>query len=379
VQDASRAVGVAAALLSPQQRPDFVKKTMAAYAALREAHERRNEGAARLSIAAARANRLNLDWAAYEPPVPKQRGPIVLDNYDLAELRTRIDWKPFFQAWELSGAFPAILDDAVVGEAARALHRDALAMLDRLVAERWTRPRAVLSFFPANAEGDDIVLFADDARKRRLATVHTMRQQRQPSPGRPNLALADFVAPLESGKPDWIGAFVVTAGPGVEAKAAEFERANDDYSAILVKALGDRLAEAFAERLHERVRREFWGYAPDERFTNRDLIGEHYRGIRPAPGYPACPDHTEKRALFGLLDAERAVGVSLTESYAMTPPSSVSGWYFGHPESAYFGVGRVERDQIEDYARRKGMTVEEAERWLAPNLNYAPVKRAANG
>jgi len=379
VQDASRAVGVAAALLSAQQRPDFVKKTIADYAVLREAHERRSEGAERLSIAAARANRAKIDWAAFAPVPPRQPGPIVLDGYDLAELRTRIDWKPFFQAWELSGSFPAILDDPVVGEAARSLHRDALAMLDRMIAEQWTRARAVLAFFPANAEGDDIVLFADEARAERRAVVHTLRQQRKPSPGRANLALADFVAPLASGRPDWLGAFVVTAGAGIEAKAVEFERANDDYSAILVKALGDRLAEAFAERLHERVRREFWGYAPDERFTNVDLIGEHYRGIRPAPGYPACPDHTEKRTLFALLAAEAAIGVSLTESYAMTPASSVSGWYFAHPDAAYFGVGRIERDQVEDYARRKGMSLGEAERWLAPNLNYTPVKRAANG
>jgi 5-methyltetrahydrofolate--homocysteine methyltransferase len=379
VQDASRAVGVAAALLSPQQRGDFVKKTVIDYAALREAHERRAEGAERLSLTAARENRLKLDWSSYAPARPRLPGPIVLDDYDLAELRTRIDWRPFFQAWELAGTYPAILDDPVVGEAARTLHADALAMLERMIAEKWTRPRAVVAFFPANAEGDDIVLFADEARSARRAVVHTLRQQRKPSPGRANLALADYVAPLGSGVADWLGAFVVTAGPGIEEKAHAFERANDDYSAILVKALGDRLAEAFAERLHERVRKEFWGYAPEERFTNVDLIGEHYRGIRPAPGYPACPDHTEKHTLFALLDAPRAAGVSLTESCAMTPASSVSGWYFAHPDAGYFGVGRIERDQVEDYARRKAMPLDEVERWLAPNLNYAPLKRAANG
>jgi 5-methyltetrahydrofolate--homocysteine methyltransferase len=379
VQDASRAVGVAAALLSPQQRPEFVKKTVVDYAALREAHERKTEGAGRLTLAEARANRFKIDWARFEPIRPRQRGPIVFDDYDLAELATRIDWKPFFQAWELSGAYPAILSDPVVGEAARALHKDALAMLDRMIAERWTQPRAALAFFPANAEGDDIVLFADEARSKRLTVVHTLRQQRKPSPGRPNLALADYIAPFDSGRQDWLGAFVVTAGAGIETKALECERANDDYGSILVKALGDRLAEAFAERMHERVRKEFWGYAPEERFTNVDLIGEHYRGIRPAPGYPACPDHTEKRTLFALLDAECAAGVTLTESYAMLPASSVSGWYFAHPEADYFGVARIERDQAEDYARRKGMTLEEVERWLAPNLNYTPLKRAANG
>ncbi|MGH7006159.1 MAG: vitamin B12 dependent-methionine synthase activation domain-containing protein, partial [Alphaproteobacteria bacterium] len=345
----------------------------------REAHERRNEGTERLSLAAARANRLKIDWSAFEPVRPRETAPRVFADYDLAELRTRIDWKPFFQAWELSGAFPAILDDPVVGEAARSLHRDALDMLERMIAEKWTRPRAVVAFFPANAEGDDIVLFADEARAQRRAVVHSLRQQRKPSPGRANLALADFVAPIASGKPDWLGAFIVTAGPGIAAKALTFERANDDYSAILVKALGDRLAEAFAERMHERVRREFWSYAPAERFSNKDLIGEHYRGIRPAPGYPACPDHTEKHTLFKLLEAEGNAGVTLTESCAMTPASSVSGWYFAHPDSAYFGVGRIERDQVEDYARRKGMALEDVERWLAPNLNYTPVKRAANG
>ncbi|MBL8663645.1 MAG: methionine synthase, partial [Candidatus Odyssella sp.] len=337
VQDASRAVGVAAALLSPQQRTEFVRKTAADHAALREAHERKNEGGGRLTLAEARANRLAIDWARFEPVRPRRPGPIVFEDYDLRELVARIDWKPFFQAWELAGAYPAILDDPVVGAAARALHEDALAMLDRMIAEAWTRPRAVVSFFPANAEGDDIVLFADEARTRRLAVAHTLRQQRKPSPGRPNLALADYVAPLGSGRQDWLGAFVVTAGAGIEEKALAFERANDDYASILAKALGDRLAEAFAERMHERVRKEFWGYAPEERFTNVDLIGEHYRGIRPAPGYPACPDHTEKRTLFRLLDAERAAGVSLTESCAMLPASSVSGWYFAHPDAAYFG------------------------------------------
>ncbi len=379
VADASRAVGVASALLSAVQRPALLRKTEADYADLRERHAQRSEGADRLTIAAARANRLKLDWSAHRPLPPRAAGPIVFDDYDLAELCQRIDWKPFFQAWELSGNFPAILDDPVVGEAARALFRDAEAMLERMIAERWTRPRAAVAFWPAQSIGDDIVLFKDAARRHPLATAHTLRQQRKPSPGRPNLALADLIAPSGSGIADWLGGFVVTAGAGIEAKALEFERTNDDYSAILVKALGDRLAEAFAERLHERVRKDLWGYAPEERLDNRDLIAERYRGIRPAPGYPACPDHTEKRTLLSLLDAERAAGVTLTESCAMLPASSVSGWYFSHPDADYFGVGRIERDQVEDYAARKGMTLEEAERWLAPNLNYAPTRRAANG
>ncbi len=379
VADASRAVGVAAALLGPKSRAELVKKTRGEYEALRLSHEQRGEGAARLSLAAARANRFKLDWTAYRPIRPRQSGPIVFDDYDVRELRTRIDWKPFFQAWELAGNYPAILDDAVVGEAARGLFRDAQAMLERMITERWTRPRAVIAFWPAQVDGDDIVLYRDEARRERLATVYTLRQQRPPGPGRANLALADFIAPAESGVGDWLGGFAVTAGAGIDEKARDFERAHDDYSSILVKALGDRLAEAFAERMHERVRKEFWGYAPEERFSNKDLIGEHYRGIRPAPGYPACPDHTEKRTLFHLLGAERQAGVTLTENFAMLPASSVSGWYLSHPKADYFGVGRIEADQVADYARRKGMALEEAERWLAPNLNYTPLRQAANG
>jgi 5-methyltetrahydrofolate--homocysteine methyltransferase len=379
VPDASRAVGVAAALLSPDSRAALMRKTGEEYRLARLRHEERSEGAARLTIAAARANRAKMDWASTRPVRPAHAGPLVFDGYDLRELRTRIDWKPFFQAWELSGNFPAILDDPVVGEAARALFRDAGDMLERMIGEAWTQPRAVVAFWPANAMGDDIAIYADERRCDVLARVHTLRQQRPPGPGRPNLALADFVAPAESGVADWLGGFAVTAGAGIEERARAFEAANDDYSAILVKALGDRLAEAFAERLHERVRREFWGYAREEQFSNRDLIAEHYRGIRPAPGYPACPDHTEKRTLFRLLDAERTTGVRLTESCAMLPASSVSGWYFAHLQSDYFGVGRIERDQVEDYARRKAISIEEAERWLAPNLNYVPFARAANG
>ncbi len=374
VLDASRAVGVAQALLAPDQKDAFAAQVREEYRRMREAHAAGQLAKKRLPLAAARANRAKLDWASYAPVRPSFTGVRVFEEYDLAELATRIDWKPFFQTWELAGSFPAILEDPVVGAAARSLYDDARAMLQRLIGERWTTPRAAIGFWPAEAVDDDVQLYADEARARPLARVHTLRQQmwRDEGRDRANFALADFVAPRGSGLADHLGGFVVTAGPGIEAKAAEFEAAHDDYAAIMVKALGDRLAEAFAERMHERVRREFWGYAPDEDLSNEDLIAERYSGIRPAPGYPACPDHTEKLTLFRLLDAPATTGVELTESLAMTPASSVSGWYFAHPEARYFGVGKIERDQVEDYARRKGMAVEEAERWLAPNLNYDP-------
>jgi 5-methyltetrahydrofolate--homocysteine methyltransferase len=378
VTDASRAVGVAGALLSEQQKPAFVQTVREEYARLRDGHRAAQAGRQRLSLAAARANGLALDWAGYVPPRPATPGITRFDDYPLAELVERIDWKPFFQTWELTGNFPAILEDPVVGEAARSVWRDAQAMLARLVAERWTCPRAVIGFWPAaRIDHDDIELYSDETRGSRLAVVHSLRQQmartaRGTDGPRANLALADFVAPRESGVADWLGGFVVTAGDGIEARAKAFEAAHDDYSSIMVKALGDRLAEAFAERMHERVRREFWGYAADETLSNEELIAEAYRGIRPAPGYPACPDHTEKRTLFELLAAEKATGAALTESFAMTPASSVSGWYFAHPQARYFGVGRVERDQVEDYARRKAMDVATVERWLAPVLNYDP-------
>ena len=318
----------------------------------------------------ARANRAVLDWSS-APPRPTFLGLRSFDDYPLAELVERIDWTPFFRTWELAGAYPRILEDPVVGASARNLFTDARAMLDRIVAERLFRARAVIGFFPANREGeDDIALFADEARRERLATVHTLRQQGSKGAGRANLALADYVAP--AGIPDYLGAFVVTAGIGVEALAKDFEAKHDDYNSIMVKALADRLAEAFAERMHERVRREFWGYAPDESLDNEALIREAYRGIRPAPGYPACPDHTEKITLFRLLDAERQAGVTLTEGCAMLPASSVSGFYFAHPEARYFGVGKIERDQVEDYARRKGQDVATTERWLSAILAYDP-------
>lgn len=372
VTDASRAVGVVSSLLAEDGNETYVDGIRAEYAKVAEAHARAEAEKQRQPLASARENAVKLDWSAYKPTKPAFTGTKVFEEYDLAELARYIDWTPFFQTWELKGRFPAILEDEKQGEAARQLFADAQAMLAKIIAENWFRPRAVIGFWPANAVGDDIRLFKDDSRREELATFFTLRQQIAKREGRANVALSDFVAPLETGVPDYVGGFVVTAGIEEVAIAERFERANDDYSSILVKALADRFAEAFAERMHERVRREFWGYAPDEAFTPEELISESYAGIRPAPGYPAQPDHTEKVTLFSLLDATEATGVTLTESYAMWPGSSVSGLYIGHPESYYFGVAKVERDQVEDYASRKGMDVREVERWLGPVLNYVP-------
>ncbi len=370
VTDASRAVGVVSSLLSADAKDGYVAAVQAEYRKVADAHERAERDKQRLPLAKARANRQPFDWANYAPPPPSFLGTKVFQSWDLAELARYIDWTPFFQTWELKGRYPKILDDSEQGKAARQLFGDAQAMLDKIVREKWFAPRAAIGFWPANADGDDIRLFADEARTTECATLFTLRQQLLKRDGKPNVALADFVAPLASGKPDWVGGFVVTAGIEEVAIAERFERANDDYSSIMVKALADRFAEAFAECLHERVRKEFWGYAPEEDLLPEALIGEPYRGIRPAPGYPAQPDHTEKATLFRLLDATKNVGVSLTESMAMWPGSSVSGLYLSHPESYYFGVAKVERDQVEDYARRKAMPVAEAERWLGPILNY---------
>ncbi len=370
VLDASRAVGVAGNLLSDTLRDDYVQAMRDEYTALRAERGNRQADERRQPIAAARRNRLAIDWTGVQPPRPTFTGVRTLDDYPLGELVERIDWTPFFQTWEINGHYPAVLTDPVKGRAATALFTDAQAMLRRLVDEKRLTARAVFGFFPANATGDDIEIYADDSRSRPLAIVHTLRQQMPKPPGRPNLALADFVAPGETKTPDYVGMFAVTTGIGLEAIVAEHVAAHDDYSGIMAQALADRMAEAFAERLHERVRREFWGYAADESLDNADLIHERYQGIRPAPGYPACPDHTEKRTLFALLDAPARAGITLTESCAMLPGSSVSGYYFWHPESQYFGLGRIGRDQVEDYARRKGVDVAEAERWLAPNLNY---------
>ncbi|MFO7308332.1 MAG: methionine synthase [Pseudomonadota bacterium] len=371
VNDASRAVGVVSSLLSSEQRGPYIEAVRSEYARIANAHARSEADKQRVPLAKARANPVRIDWATYTPPRPTFLGTRVFRSYDVGELLRYIDWTPFFQTWEMKGRFPAILEDEEQGAAARQLYEDAQAMLKRIVEERWFNPKAVIGFWPANAVGDDIVLYTGESRQEKLATFFTLRQQLSRRDGRPNVALADFVAP-EGMKPDYVGGFVVTAGMEEERIARRFERANDDYASIMVKALADRIAEAFAERMHERVRKEFWTYAPDEELDNEALIREEYAGIRPAPGYPAQPDHTEKATLFRLLEAERRIGVRLTESFAMWPGSSVSGLYIAHPESFYFGVAKVERDQVEDYALRKGMEIAEVERWLAPILNYDP-------
>ncbi|TAA57191.1 methionine synthase [Shinella sp. JR1-6] len=378
VTDASRAVGVVGSLLSADMKPGYVETLKAEYRKVADAHARSEAEKQRLPLAKARENAFKADWSAYRPKTPSFLGTRVWQDWDLADLARYIDWTPFFQTWELKGVYPKILDDEKQGPAARQLFADAQAMLEKIIAEKWFTPKAVVGFWPAGTVGDDIRLFTDEARNKDLATFFTLRQQLSKRDGRPNVALSDFVAPVDSGKPDYLGGFVVTAGIGEIAIAERFERANDDYNSILVKALADRFAEAFAERMHEYVRKELWAYAPDETFSPTDLIGEPYAGIRPAPGYPAQPDHTEKTALFRLLDAEKQIGVELTESFAMWPGSSVSGLYIASPESYYFGVAKVERDQVEDYARRKGMTVMEVERWLGPVLNYVPVTAREN-
>ena len=381
VNDASRAVGVVSSLLSRETRQRTVNEVRAEYARIATAHARGEETKNRLPLAEARTNALKLDWSGdYMPPAPRLLGTHRFADIRIGELIDIIDWTPFFATWELNGKFPAILDDATLGKSARGLFADAQEMLQRIAAERWFRANAVIGLWPANSEGDDIFVFADEARSAPIAVLHTLRQQLARREGRANVALADFVAPRASGLADYIGAFAVTAGIGEETIVERFKRANDDYSAIMAKALADRLAEALAERMHQRVRKEFWAYAPEETLASSELIAEKYRGIRPAPGYPAQPEHSEKATLFKLLDGEREIGVKLTESFAMWPGASVCGLYFSHPQSYYFGVGRIERDQVEDYARRKGWTLAQAEKWLAPILNYDPlaaVRRAA--
>jgi 5-methyltetrahydrofolate--homocysteine methyltransferase len=371
VLDASRAVGVVSGLLS-DDRPRIEAATRDEYVRVREQFARGQDQKNRTPIAQARANRFLPDFAGSPPPRPSFTGVRAFRDWDLADLARHIDWTPFFASWELVGRYPAILDDDVVGEAARDLWRDAQSMLQRLIGEKWLTAHGVVGFWPAQADGDDIIVYADDTRTVELARLHTLRQQMDKTSGKANLALSDFVAPL-GGAPDWIGGFAVTAGHGELEIARRFKEAGDDYSAILATALADRLAEAFAEALHRKVRTELWGYAPDEPFDIDALIGETYRGIRPAPGYPAQPDHTEKATLFNLLAAEANTGMALTESFAMTPPASVSGLYFSHPDAHYFGVGKIDRDQVADYAARKGWDIPLAERWLAPILAYDPL------
>ncbi len=371
VKDASRAVGVAQSLVSKDLVDAFMARIRSEYAEIRERHKDRSGAKRLVALDKARAQRFDGDWANYDPPAPAKPGIHVFDDYPLAELVQRIDWTPFFSAWELSGRFPAILDDAIVGTQARELYEDAREMLDRIVREKWLTARGVIGFWRASGIGDDVALQGNgDATPPTM--LHFLRQQVDKPVERPDFCLADFIAPRDSGKQDWIGGFAVTAGTGIEPHLERFVAAHDDYSAILLKALADRLAEAFAECMHERVRREYWGYAPDEQLGNDELIAEAYRGIRPAPGYPACPDHTEKATLFRLLDATANAGIELTEGFSMYPAAAVSGWYFSHPRSQYFVVGRLTREQVEDYARRKGWTLAEAERWLASNLDYDP-------
>ncbi|WP_139556977.1 methionine synthase [Methylotetracoccus oryzae] len=375
VTDASRAVGVASSLLSEDQRDDYMAGIRKEYEDVRERHGGRQSHKPQLTLAEARANAFRTDWAHYAPARPSFLGVQQFKRFPLATLVPYIDWSPFFHTWELAGSYPKILDDEVVGEQARALWKDAQAMLEILVANDWLEASAAVGFFCANTEGDDIVLFTDESRTERLAVIHGLRQQAVKPPGQPNYCLGDFVAPISTGVADYLGAFALTTGHGIEQHLERFAAEHDDYSSIMLKALADRLAEAFAECLHERVRKVLWGYMADEHFSNEELIEEVYRGIRPAPGYPACPDHTEKATLFELLDAERVTGIALTESFAMMPASSVSGWYLAHPASRYFNVGKLGEDQVRDYAQRKGMPLAVMERWLAPNLAYEPSSR----
>ena len=373
VKDASRSVGVAQALVQESTRGALVEKVREENARRRELHANKKRLAPQVPFARARAARYAIDWQGYTPPSPSFTGTRIIDDVRLADLVDYIDWMPFFNAWEFHGKYPAILTDKVVGEEASKLKHDADAMLEQIIREEWLTPSAVVGLFPANSvDHDDIHVYVDTARKKTLLHLHHLRQQRGKQDGQPQLCLADFVAPADTGLEDYLGGFVVSAGHGIDTHVERFEAAHDDYSSIMLKALADRFAEAFAEYLHERVRKDLWGYATDERLSSDELIREAYAGIRPAPGYPACPDHTEKALLWQLLDAEQATGVSLTESFAMLPTASVSGFYFSHPDAKYFSVGKIARDQVESYAARKGMRIEEAERWLAPNLGYTP-------
>ncbi|MDO9269782.1 MAG: vitamin B12 dependent-methionine synthase activation domain-containing protein, partial [Methylobacter sp.] len=368
VTDASRGVGVASNLLSADLKEEFVKSVREEYVEVRERHKGREAKTKQHSLEEARRNKFN--WGNYEPVKPAFLGIKVIDSFPLDTLVWYIDWTPFFQTWEMAGSYPKILDDKVIGIQARELFEDAQAMLKKIISEKWLTARAVTGFFPANSDGDDVVVYTDETRTQKKETLHHLRQQNVKAPGRPNYCLSDFIAPVASGKADYIGAFAVTTGIGIEQKLQEFERDNDDYSSIMLKALADRLAEAFAEYMHQVVRKDYWGYAKDETHQADQLINEAYQGIRPAPGYPACPDHTEKGKLFELLNATEHTTIELTESYAMYPASAVSGWYFSHPESQYFNVGKIDKDQLQDYARRKGIAEEVAERWLAAHLHH---------
>jgi len=370
VQDASRSVGVCSSLLSDDLKTGFVNDVKIEYEKIRVDRKGRKSESKRHTLVDARQHGLKTDWQTYVPPTPHLMGLRAFESYPLADVSAYIDWTPFFQTWELAGRYPKILSDAVVGEAATNVFNDAQHMLKRIIDEKWLQANVVIGIFPANSVNEDIEIYSDESRTKIAMTFHTLRQQVMKPPGRPNLCLADFIAPKDSGVKDYIGAFAVTTGIGIDARVAEYEKNHDDYNSIMLKALADRLAEACAEMMHQRMRKEFWGYAPDEHLSSEELIDEKYRGVRPAPGYAACPDHTEKGPLFDLLDAPKKAGITLTESFAMLPTAAVSGFYFSHPESSYFSVGKIEKDQVEDYARRKGMDVTTVERWLAPVLAY---------
>jgi 5-methyltetrahydrofolate--homocysteine methyltransferase len=378
VLDASRAVGVVSNLLSDTERAPFIAGIKEDYGKVRTTYLANESRKQRITLQAARGNKFAIDWKSFQPVKPSFFGPRAYTNFDLASLVPYIDWTPFFQTWELSGRYPQILADNKVGAEAKKLFDDAQALLKRMVAEKWVTASGVVGFWPANSVGDDIELYTGEPRHSKLATLHTLRQQiaRDPSRDRAHTALADFIAPKETGVADYIGGFAVTTGIGEDAAIEKYVAKTDDYNRIMAKALCDRLAEAFAEAMHGAVRKDLWGYAKGENLSYDDLILEKYKGIRPAPGYPAQPDHTEKATLWKLMDVDHLTGITLTESFAMWPGASVSGLYFAHPDSHYFGVGKVERDQVEDYANRKGWTVEVAERWLAPVLNYDPASAA---
>jgi len=367
VLDASRSVTVCSNLLNEKNRDSYTKEIREDYAKTRETHLQKQLEKPYTKLATAQVKKYAIDWTNYQAAQPKFLGTKVFEDFPLEELVPYIDWTPFFHTWELRGSYPKILKDEVVGQEAAKLFEDAQVLLKRIIDEKLLKAKGVIGFWPANAINDDLELMTENSR---LRTLHFLRQQAEKPAEEPYYSLADFVAPKESGKNDFIGAFAVTTGIGCDELVAQFEAQNDDYNSIMAKALADRLAEAFAEKMHELVRKEYWGYAADENLNNEELIKEKYRGIRPAPGYPACPDHTEKQVLFELLDAEKAIGLSLTESFAMHPAAAVSGYYFAHPEARYFGLGKISRDQVEDYAKRKNIPLAEAEKWLSPNLAY---------
>jgi 5-methyltetrahydrofolate--homocysteine methyltransferase len=372
VTNASRAVNVASSLLG-NKKEGYVKEIQEEYQAVRDRHAARMNDKRRVTLEAARENKYQIEWDNYTPPAPLKPGIHVFDDIALNDIQEYFDWTPFFHSWELAGRYPRILNDEIIGEEATRLFADAQAMLKDLVDQKLLTAKAVVGIFPANSVNhDDIELYTDESRSEVLMQLHHLRQQTEKVAGKANMCLTDFVAPKETGKQDYLGAFAVTAGHGCDELVEKYEADHDDYNSIMVKALADRFAEALAEMMHDKVRKEIWGYASDEQLSNEDLIAEKYKGIRPAPGYPACPEHTEKGLLWELLDVENNTGMTLTDAYAMLPTAAVSGFYFSHPESQYFGVAKISEDQVESYAKRKGMEMSEAERWLAPNLGYEP-------